>query len=106
MAITDDAHRHLRQFLSGHIRTIEIAAPFAPAQAVMTSGDETSLGKYCADCEFGHRRGVAAGRVHGPNLPLARRIDVDVYGAAARHGDQSQPRQPGPYACGERLKMR
>ena len=78
LAIADEAHRHLGEFLAREVGAVEIAPPLAAAQRIMALGDLARLGEDGADGEFGDGGGIAARRVDDRDAALARRLHVDV----------------------------
>src|SRR3569833_1190935 len=91
MAIADHPDRHLRQFVAGEIGAVEIAAPVAPPQRVMTPGDQAGQREDGADGEFRDRAGIASWRVDDLAAARARRRDVDVEGATSGDRDEFEP---------------
>ena len=105
IAIADDAHRHLAQFATRHVRAVKIATPLARAQCLVAHTDLPCLGQDRAQRELGHRAGVAARRVDHHHPMVARRSHVDVDRPPARHRDQLQLRQPLQHAPRHRRKL-
>ena len=90
------------------VGTVEIAAPLALAQRLVSTADQPGFGENGADGELGHSARIAAGRVDDADAGSAGRgLHVDVDGAAARDRHEFQPRQTLDHTLrGERRQLR
>ncbi len=93
VAEPDDADSPARDLvdLAG---VVEPLLPFSPHQAGMGSRDIPRLRQHEPQRELGHRVGVVRRIVQHGNSPPRRRLDIDVFEAAAVGQDYSQA--PGP----------
>src|SRR5207249_11547850 len=89
-----DRDDHVAALAAGAIGPIEMAAPVARPQRFMAAADETRLGEYGADREFGHRTGVATGRIDDQHVAIACGLHIDIDRPAARDRDEFELRQP------------